>query len=370
MSNKNIPVELTTHNIFFHENSPILSFDQYNNIMATCGYDKVIRIWEIKMKKLELKENKVRNCENSSISIKYKKEFGGFSGAINCCRFYQDFGKIHFKNNKDLKKNSDSKVSALENNDSKVSGSEMFDLKDEFLLLGAGDDRLIMFTGKNKFSFNLGNNELTDIAWIDMHNVLVSLFTGEVLLMHFEYIYSEVNHWRKIEKVNATILYQEQMHKNTIRGLTYNPIHGCFTTHSLDSTVRVTGIRNNKFIKISEIDTNVDESTGFYKRNGFINNNLYSICSKNMIEVYCYPFTSLHLSKKIGPFQSSVIKIFEYKNNICIVTQKDVYYCTEGGMVKIIYILNASESMINDAFICEGVIFLCSGDGLIRTIRF
>ncbi|KAK1347432.1 hypothetical protein CWI37_0265p0010 [Hamiltosporidium tvaerminnensis] len=68
-------VETTTHNLYFHDNASIFSIDVHHkeNLIATCGSDKAIRIWKMEINS-KLKQNEVTvdaQCRASNeISIK------------------------------------------------------------------------------------------------------------------------------------------------------------------------------------------------------------------------------------------------------------------------------------------------------------
>ena len=68
------PIEITTHNIYFHEESPILSIDIRDEQLATCGFDGVVRLWSLKFKKMKYEENVYRTAANSSIEIEHLKD--------------------------------------------------------------------------------------------------------------------------------------------------------------------------------------------------------------------------------------------------------------------------------------------------------
>ena len=75
------PIEVTTHNLQFHETPNITSIDFYKNYIFTSGQDKAVRLWEVILtdKNKYYKLNCYKTAENSSIKLKYFCEFMFFN---------------------------------------------------------------------------------------------------------------------------------------------------------------------------------------------------------------------------------------------------------------------------------------------------
>ena len=88
-STKYKPIEVTTHNIYFHEESPILSIDCYNGTIVTSSYDNAIRLWSLGFKDMKYRDSVYKTAINSSIGIEFCEEIEGFSKPVNCVRFHK-----------------------------------------------------------------------------------------------------------------------------------------------------------------------------------------------------------------------------------------------------------------------------------------
>ncbi|KAM0687149.1 Chromatin assembly factor 1 subunit [Conglomerata obtusa] len=87
------PIELTTQNLYFHENASIYSIASSKNTLLTAGGDKEIRSWSLEhidsdLQPLKIEENFICNEANqSSVKINYNKTFSHHSKTVNCVRF-------------------------------------------------------------------------------------------------------------------------------------------------------------------------------------------------------------------------------------------------------------------------------------------
>ncbi|ORD98795.1 hypothetical protein A0H76_1912 [Hepatospora eriocheir] len=325
------PIEVTLHNRTFHESSPISSIDVYNNLLATSGYDKSIRVWIIKKSVLTINTNIYHLAPESSIEFEFYKELGGFESAVNVCRFYK--------------------------------GDDQS--KDDFLIVGAGFDRIVLFNKDNRFNIYLSNNdECTDILWINKTTVIASFFSGRIVVINLIFKYTN----NELVNVNQETVFNESLHSSAIRGICFNEKWSCLNTHSLDNSSKTFLLKNNKLKLISKIRNNIDKSTGIFKRNGFFDDSLYVICKKRMLEFYCYPFKEANIYKRLGPFNSSIVKIVKNCYFLVVACTKGIY-TFDRHLNRKYFVESAAYGPINDVLLVDEIIYYCSEDGFVSTIR-
>lgn len=336
------PIEVTTHNIYFHEDSPILSTDIYNNIVSTCGFDGVIRLWSVNFKEMSYRDNVYRTAGNSSIQIEYYKDLTGFSKPINCTRFYKGPHKSEF-------------ILASCSDGGKVVA---FDDKNEYTIRrDDGDDAYELCWSEKYLIVGLGSGyiEIFQMIECDIHDENESNTEDQSKAIHLQF----------------KLVLREKIHEGTIQGISYNQKYNLISTFSLDKTVKIHQMNNNNLNLISVLDQKIDSSRGLFKRILFEENLLYLFNKNNTVSVICYPFKNVHLQKKIGPLNCSAVKVLTFKIDddfiLAICTKKSVYLIQNDELICCID--NACYMAITDGFVLNNTIFLSSMDGFISTIR-
>lgn len=283
------PIEVATHSMYFHENSPVLSTDGINDIIATCGYDKVVRLWKIRNKKRVYKDNTYKIAHDSSICIDFYKEMGGFKKAINCVRFnkYQSVVNDNIKNNiinDNIKNNiiDDNIINESNSEDTDITQSNTMNFNSmnsnsinfntlnsnsinsnsinsnsinsnslnsnsiiPFMLAACSDDgKVIIFTENTSILIRDDDgDDAYDLCWTP-HNLIVGFSSGKVE------IYKIPNKTDKgiNEKINKNyyLVASTNAHDLTIQGISYNEKYDLFATHSLDHRIKVFSINNQK----------------------------------------------------------------------------------------------------------------------------
>lgn len=331
---KYTPIEVTTHNIHFHEESPILSTDVWNDIVATCGCDGAVRLWNLKFKEMNYKENIYRTAGNSSVAIEYSREFLAFSKPINCVRF----GRF-----------TDSFILAACSDGGKV---VVFTEEKEYLLQGDIDD------------------DSYEICWAENY-LFVAMASGKIICYEITVEPGSVENKEQGLALKSRQVFSCKVHEGTIQGMSFNKKNSLLASVSLDKTVKIHRFKEENLFLLGEISTNIDTSRGLFKRIFLDDQQLYLFTKNKTISVYSYPFKEVHLQKSIGPLNAPGLKVMKMnvKNGeievIC--TKKSVYLLQNNNMLCCID--NACYMAITDAFVHNNTVFLSSMDGFISSIR-
>lgn len=361
------PIEITTHNMHFHEDSPILAMDIYNNMLATCGFDGVVRLWKLNFKKMSCEENAYRTAVNTSVRIEYWKDLSGFSKPINCVRFATHKVDCEYM------------LAACADGGKVII---FIDQKAYTIQNGIDDDAYDMCWSKNLLfvGFGSGNINCYKISIIK-NEKLIDQSTGTILAnskIEAEGPPAENKDCKIVEtpdnlenQVIFKLIFSRKIHDSTVQGISYNEKYGLLASFSLDKTLQIHRIQGDKINLISKMDQNLDNSRGLFKRILFEGDFLYVFTKNNTVSIFTYPFGAVHLQKKIGPLNSSVVKILTAKSQntdlLLIFTKKSVYVFDEALAY---HVDNASYMAITDAAYVDNVIFLSSMDGFIGSIRF
>lgn len=328
VSSKFHPIEITTHNIYFHEDSPILSCDNFDGLLATSGFDGVIRIWKINFQIKSYKENCYKTAANSSISIEHFRDLSGFSRPINCIRFYKGV---------ELKHNGD------------------------FLIAGSSDGgKIVVFDGSKKACIREADgDDCYEIAWAQ-DSLIAAFSSGKIEIYSLNLITYEENKM----KVDFSV-HIEKIHEATIQGISC--VNHLIATHSLDKSVKVHQINNGSIVLISTVTESIDSSRGLFKRLLLIDDLLFVFSKGNCLMVYRAPFGEENLIKKIGPLNSSIVKVIKSDNILYICTKKSVYILEDD--LTVCCVDNACYMAITDAFLYNNTLFISSMDGFIASVR-
>lgn len=325
------PIEITTHNIYFHEESPILSCDEYKGMFVTSGFDNFIRFWKPSFDNMKYRESVYRTAANSSIQIDLLREVGGFTKPINCVRF-----------NKNL-------VTSIEN--------------DDFMLACCTDSGKIVIITKEK-TYNIRDatgDDAYELVWTTS-NLIVGFASGRVESYSISIKDGLVEHH---------LDFEAKIHSSTIQGMGFNKKYNLLATHSLDKTVKIHRLDQKGLTLVSSINQGIDSSRGLFKRLLFDEEFLYIFSKNNSISVVCYPFTACHIYQRIGPLNSPVVKMLDFIINsrkfIAVCTKKSIYVLEDSKLA--FAIDNCCFMAVSDAFFFNSTIFVSSMDGFMATAR-
>lgn len=327
-SSKYFPIEITTHNIYFHEESPIYSIDNYENLIATSGSDNTVRIWTVNFNNPNYKENTYKKIQDSSISINYLEDLKGFTKHINCVRFYK-YNNLNINN--------------------------------KYLLAASSDGgKVILFYNGKTFTVRSDTgDDAYDLAWSE-NQLIIGFASGNIEI--YTVIITNID-----ENINiiTNLFLIKKIHENTIQGISY--FNNFIATHSLDLRVKVYKLEDDTLIEINVINDNIDGSRGLFKRILLNDNFIYTFHKQNHLNVYIYPYNNENIYKKIGPLNSPVVKVLKNDDLLIICTKKSVYILDNDYTVCCVD--NACFMAITDAFFYNNTVFVSSMDGFIATIR-
>ena len=345
---KHAPIEVTTHNIYFHEESPILSTDGIGGIVATCGYDKVIRLWKFASQSRVYRSSTYRTAADASVSLEFHRELGGFSKPINCIRFYKyECASIEM---------------------CPIQEHGVAQLSDSFLLAGCSDGgRIVVYDGEHQNVVREGDgDDAYELCW-GPSLLMAGFASGRVEMYRMERKNPVDPDGDQKESVTFILTASETIHSGTVQGMAFNSRYGLLATHSLDRSVRVLLAENNGLRLLSVFDKKIDNSRSLFKRLYFADNSLYVFTKPNAIQVYSYPFRAPHLQKRIGPLNSPVIKVVQNGAILFVCTKKSIYVLENDELVTCID--NATFMAMTDAFVMDDILFVSSMDGFLATVR-
>ncbi|KAI5148104.1 hypothetical protein ENBRE01_0118 [Enteropsectra breve] len=402
------PIEVTTHNIYFHEDSPILSADSNGSLIATSGYDKVIRLWKATTRSMHYRQNIYKTAANSSVSIEHYRDLSGFSNPINCVRFgaskehefviagCSDGGKVML-----FAPGAVHTVRGADGDDAyevcwvgcnqlavgfisgriEVHQIEIYEIEQE-------DSAILNASGTNP------SNEVTNIPPEENANKINNIFAEDKenksnIPSNVEEKNASANDSNSKEtstqkelkniKISSKLLCSQKLHGNSIQGISFNAKYNFLATHSLDKTVKIhkAAWNENKEMNMESIncfEKQIDYSRGLFKRLLFDEELLYAITKQNTLKIYAAPFTEHNMFASVGPLNASIVKILKLNSLLVICTKKAVYLIEEKkGSDKhysfVVCIDSACFLPITDAFIYDGILFVSSMDGFLTSVR-
>ncbi len=400
------PMEITTQNLYFHEESPILSCDGMDNVIITSGYDQVIRIWEVIDTNQAYESLTYKTAADSSIKIKFATEFRGIYKPINCVRFKKqkdkyiaacgDGGKVMIYNGTNvwtIRKDDGNdayellwedgmlfvgfadgsiEIYSVEEDEFKIVEDDKLKIPEKDKLKTVEDDKLKTLE-KDKFKtleddkFKIVEEDTIDGKGRNKENMKETQNENDRTT-----IYDKVNIKNNVVNkkitLKSTFLCAKKIHKGTIQGMSYNKKYKLIATHSLDRTVKVHRVVNGQLVCLSIFDSEIDGSKGLFKRIFFDEDDLYVFSRGNIISVYSYPFQEIHLRMKIGPLNSPLVKIFKHETILFACTKKSLYIFENEKLIHTID--NITFKAVTDACIVNGIVFISSMDGFLVTVKF
>lgn len=353
---RHMPIEITTHNVYFHEDSPILSADCIGDIVATSGCDNVVRLWNMADENRKYKTSVYKTAAESSIHFELCQELSGFSKPVNCIRFCGDYS---------------------------IDGSG-------YLLAACSDGGKVIVYESDKQPVVVrpeNGDDSYDLCWAgDL--LIVSFLSGTVEVFRFERIVEldaresagpqeksrenestaeEPSKPASAQMLSFTRVCSKKVHSDAIQGIAFNKKYNLISTFSLDRTQKVFLLRDGSIELLSTIDSNIDTSRGLFKRIHFEDDFLFVFTRHNSLCVYSYPFTETHLQRRIGPLNSSLVKTLSYGGLLYLCTKKSLYIIDQGILVTCID--NSTFLAATDAFILRGILFVSSMDGFLMSVR-
>ncbi|EOB12312.1 WD repeat-containing protein [Nosema bombycis CQ1] len=371
------PLEVTTHNLYFHEQSSIFSLDSHLDNLATGGGDGFVRLWKVITSPGSLDSFKYctaldsfKYCTalDSSTKIEYISDIHSHSKTVNCVRF----------NSKgDLASCSDGGRVIVTNNDKTFSirnldGVDIYDLvwTNDFLVVGTSNGTIEMYLIKNQFKKVLNRKIHSDIiqsqAYSPIHKLLVTVSKDSSSCL-MEVIYEE-----EIQsKAQGEVQEIEENKSKEIQGVTQdNKTQENTPQENIRPQENKAKITTPSIKLLDRLDKFFSTTRGFYRRLSFSSDGkfLYLVsCKANTLVVLSYPFRDEHVFCKIGPLDSEVVKVID-KNYFFVVTKKSVYIFSKSWELKSC-VENITFKSTTDGTYCCGLLFVSSLDGFISSIK-
>lgn len=374
-------VEVSTHNLHFHDQASIYSVDSKDSIIATAGGDTDVRIWQIE--KLAPKEQKFcyTHALTSSVKIHYMHTLSAHQRTVNCVRFGSDHlatcsdgGHVLVWDMRELGGGVAHTVRAPDGDDAyEVAWGA------KFLFVGLASGNISIYEVercRSESSDHAGYGDCeaqqgADAAACKKNSTGTN---GSVL----DTKRAKITRMEDSPEVCVRHVQTLKVHSDIVQGLSFNPFYSVLATQSRDRTAKILHFecrltmlhRHESFGERRTICT----GKAFFKRLSFIKKNFLFLAhcrneSSNVVLVYAYPFRSLYAC--IGSFDSAVQRILEWGEYIVIVTLRSLYVVEEadGGYRTVFAVNNTTFLPITDACVANGLFVVSSMDGFLASVR-
>lgn len=373
-------VEVTTHNLHFHDQASIYSVDSRDSMIATAGGDTDVRIWRVE--KLVPKEQKFcyTHALTSSVKIHYMHTLSAHQRTVNCVRFGSDYlatcsdgGHVLVWNTHELGGGVAHTVRAPDGDDAyEVAWGGSF----LFVGLASGNvavyevERLAGESGDEAGPEDAAQPDTDAAACKENSTCPNGGISGTKR--------AKITRMEASSPICVRHVQTLKVHSDIVQGLSFNPFHSVLATQSRDRTAKVLHFecrlavlhRHESFGDGRTICT----GKAFFKRLSFVKKNFLFLThcreeSSNVVFVYAYPFRSLYAC--IGTFDTAVQRVVEWGEYIVVVTMRSLYVVEEtgGGYRTVFAINNATFLPITDACVASGLLVVSSMDGFLASVR-
>lgn len=369
-------IEVTTHNLQFHEQASIFSIDHCGQLIATAGGDTDVRIWSIATPELAIEQFTYKNALTANIKITYMCTLDGHSKTVNCVRFSQKFlascsdgGNVLVYKLNELQKNLGYSAKFSD-------GDDVYDMvwNGDLLFMAQASGNVSVYRIEEietDFVAQLGEKDTTSVKCEDEDTRPVIDVESERHPLKKRAVITKI---QEKQSINATLLQTIKAHSDVVQGIAYCKKHNVLATQSKDRSLKLFTY-DTKLKLHCKIDQHLSEKfisigRSFFKRLSFIKDDflfvagcVYKNC--NWVYVVVYPFTEIY--KKIGPFDSTVQKIIEWNDLVIVLTKRSAYALKDNGCV--FSVKNITFRGITDATIVNDSLMISSLDGFLSSIR-
>lgn len=403
------PIEVTTHNLYFHEEASIFSIDSFEDILATAGGDNAIRLWKIKhiIKNKKDVNFKYTTSLNSSIKLEFTGEIICHSKSVNCVRFNKsgflasasDGGKIV------LSKKGINIV--LREQD----GFDIYDLtwNKNILFVGVGNGHLEIYnidkTVKLVHKQMIHSDYIQGITFNNKYNVLATLSKDRTAKLHlivndklnnidafdnenernienFNDDCEKLNNLQNVKDIknqineNTKDLDEENIENNCHNFKVLSTVENTSTSKKRKKIIKEKKTAFNSFQLLEKYDFFENEKMfnigrSFFKRTCFSKDGLFLyLCNvkKNSVLVLHYPFRINHWVYKLGPLNSEPVAVLSNDDFLFILTKKSIYIYKNFELLMCVE--NICFKTATDATICGNTIFISSLDGFVSSFKW
>ncbi|KAM0671299.1 hypothetical protein CWI42_091260 [Ordospora colligata] len=338
-----VPVEVTTHNLYFHEEASVFTMDTNGKLIATGGGDNEIRLWRVEKSNMDGTEFRYTTALNSSVKIVYDSVLSGHKRGVNCVRFNGDL----------LASCSDGGeviiwVSKVPHMIKRIDGDDAYEAV-------WGRDHL--FVG-----FSSGHVLVYKVRHYGMHKDVNASMNDSNVINAVE------------ECIDVQMIQKIQCHNDVVQGLAFNNCFGLLTSLGKDR-IGKTYVFRDKLVEVEHMDEMNGEKMfstgrGFFRRLSYSPDGklLYlASCSSNSVIVLHYPFRIEHVYARIGPLDSEPLRIVCDGDKLYVATRKRLYMFVKQELV--LCVDNISFMAITDGCVFDGICFLSSLDGFLCSLR-
>lgn len=369
------PIEVTTHNLYFHEEASIFSIDSYIDILATSGGDNAIRLWKIKHIDKNKKDCKFKYTTslNSSIKIEFLSEIICHTKSVNCIRFNESGYLASSSDGGKIVLSKEGKNTVIREHD----GFDIYDLtwNKNILYVGVGNGLLEIYdidsTVKLVYKKMIHSDFIQGITFNFKYNLLATLSKDRTAKLHFIDINRDKTNLNNNdsndifvdEKLNY--LQNEEKNKEYVNLLQKKKKLNKETKYILKNIQlleKYDFLNNEKMFNIGR---------SFFKRTCFSNDGLLLyLCNvkKNSVLVVHYPFRIEHWFCKLGPLNSEPVAVLSNDELLFILTKKSLYVYRNFELLMCVE--NICFKTATDATICGNTIFISSLDGFVSSFKW
>lgn len=340
------PVEVTTHNMYFHEEASIFTMHSNGRLVATGGGDKDIRLWTVSREDMRSSDFCYTTAVDTSVRIAFHAVLSGHQRGVNCVRFSGDL----------LASCSDGGEVMVWDGDMptvvrRLDGDDAYEL-----VWGCGH----LFVG-----FASGNISVFRISVEEEACENSKSMSGCVKPYLVE---------RSARRMSATCVQRIRCHSDVVQGLAFNAQLGLLTSLSKDRTGKTFAF-SDRLEQIEHME-HLGKDRLFSTGRGFFRRLSYSLdgrllylacCASNSVIVLHYPFRTEHVYGRIGPLDSEPLKIVCGEQHVLVATKKSLYVFA--GCELLFCINNVCFMAVTDGCIVDGVCLLSSLDGFLASVR-
>ncbi|KAG5860553.1 hypothetical protein KMI_01g01940 [Encephalitozoon hellem] len=345
------PIEVTTHNLHFHEEASIFTMHGNEKFIATGGGDRDIRLWRVEKDVSKGTDFCYTTAIDSSIKIKYHTVLSGHHRSVNCVRFNGDV----------LASCSDGGEVILWEKERpyvvrRIDGDDAYEL-----VWGCGH-LFVGFSSGNILVYQVVSNNESDAT-----NATNEGGSNEASD-------SESFSGKDKQGVSARLVQKIKCHEDIVQGLAFNNRFNVLTSLSKDRTGK-TFLFTDKLVEIEKMeyydnDKLFSTGRGFFRRLSYSPDGklLYLVCCRsNSVVVLHYPFRMEHVYATIGPFDSEPLKVVCERDKVFVTTKKSLYMIAHNRLG--FCVDNISFMTITDGHVFDGICFLSSLDGFVSSVR-
>lgn len=383
-------LEITTHNLQFHDNASIYAICYKNKKLITGGGDTDIRIWEVTAGE---HTNGIKNALTTPIRIEYVTTITEHPKIVNCVRISNcgmlascsDGGTVIVS----FLKENECKSKTIR----KMDGHDAYDLQWHSNLLSVvlsnGHIAIFKFKEGTVIKFTETKIHCDNIQGITILSSLIDksifvatqCFDRNVKLNLIKNVYDEeeiaeenfCNFFDEINENESKIKNDENLKDEEVEVIKLNvrKKSNLLQKNEIFKTCKRIDLKIETIFRINgQInETQIVESQSFFRRLNFVEPFLFLSStmseSKFSLSVLSHPYNRIYLN--VFGFDSLVLKTIKCRDFLVAATKKSIYFLKDFKCEFCVFDLCFKP--ITDLIYADGIVFVSSLDGFIYTIR-